>query len=48
MHFPEIKFLQTLCLLLLLAAAPLHAEDTAADTKSDTISTLYSLMQLQA
>ncbi len=48
MHFPVISFLQALCLLLLLAAAPLHAADTAAGAKSDTINTLNSLMRLQA
>jgi hypothetical protein len=51
MHFHFIRFLQTLCLLSLLAVVPLHAEDTVpagGDTQSDTIKTLNSLMQLQA
>jgi len=49
MHFPLFRFLQTLCLLLLLAAAPLHAADSAAGVtvRADTISTLNSLMRLQ-
>jgi len=51
MHFPLIRFLQTLCLLCLLAVAPLHAADPAAEAEapqSDTIKTLNSLMRLQA
>jgi len=50
MHFPVIRFLYALCLLLLLAAAPLPAADTAeaGGEQSDTIKTLNSLMQLQA
>ena len=43
MHSPLIRFLQALCMLLLLAAAPLHAADpTAAEgvPQSDTINTL--------
>jgi hypothetical protein len=49
MYFPVTRFLQTLCLLCLLAVAPLHAEDAATPTgkQSDTIKTLNSLMQLR-
>lgn len=50
MRLTEINFLQTLCLLLLLVAGPLHAADTVeaeGAPQSDTINTLISLMQLQ-
>jgi hypothetical protein len=50
MRLTEINFLQTLCLLLLLVAGPLHAADTVeaeGTPQSDTINTLISLMQLQ-
>jgi hypothetical protein len=50
MPFPVIKCLQTLCMLLLLVAVPLHAADTAAvegAPQSDTLKTLNSLMRLQ-
>ena len=53
MHYPLNRFKQTLCLLLLLAFAPLHAADTPVtvdteNTSSETIKTLSSLMRLQA
>jgi hypothetical protein len=51
MYLPVIKYLRTLfLLLLLLPVIPLHAADTVAaeDTQSGSISTLLSLMRLQA
>jgi AraC-like DNA-binding protein len=50
MYFPVARLLQTLCLLCLLAVAPLHAADATdpAGKQSDTIKTLHSLLQLQA
>jgi hypothetical protein len=50
MPFPVIRFLQILCLLVLLAALPLHAADSApaGEANPDTLNTLTSLMRLQA